>query len=176
MLGSCWLPIPQGPPCPSHHLHDLAGEKGQPQVSAQCPGVQGSEGSSSFEGSDLRSQRMLCFSQQQQCHSRCIQNGHTGDQAVSARKTIMCTRWVDPLILYWMKRNQLNSSKIYHFCYFSLCFLFNPLEYAWKSRITREREDKKRQRQWIKEVDSGKNHFLKYICVAILIIEFKKSF
>lgn len=45
------------------------------------------------------------------------------------------------LILYRMKRKQVNSVHVYHFGYLSLCFLFIPLEYVWRSRIKRERED-----------------------------------
>lgn len=45
------------------------------------------------------------------------------------------------LILNRMKGKQVNSLHVYHFGYLSLCFLFVPLEYVWRSRIKRERED-----------------------------------
>lgn len=103
---------------------------------------------------------MLCLSQTAtmlRCHDatldECIDNNDTGNEAASARNKGMCTHWVDHR--YYAKQKENSSLKMYHFCYFSLCFLFNPLACVWRKGKT------EKAATWIKEIDVGIKSFYK---------------
>lgn len=155
MLSSCWHPISWGPILPISYpsLCALAREKERPQVRVPSQrvvrrGVRAAADSKA--GAWGRRQCSAEANSSEVILYEYSDDGHTGNQAVSARKRDLCVRIRQTTDIMLNERTWhsllLNSLQVYHFGYLSLCFLcflFSPWEYVWRSRIKTEREDVK---------------------------------